>query len=52
MSPERNQTPVDLREDFGRLQIIIKLANIHLTPEKPEYEGGSWHIEGMANESM
>ena len=51
-SAERNQTPVDLREDFGRLQIIIKLANIHLTPEKPEYEGGSWHIEGMANESM
>ena len=45
--------PVDLREDFdARLQIIVKLANIHLTPEKPSYEGGSWHVEGMANEAI
>ena len=43
---------LDLRRDFGRLQIIVKLANIHLTPEKPIYEGGSWHVEGQANESM
>jgi len=34
------------------VQIIIKLANIHLTPEKPKYGGGSWHIEGMENESI
>lgn len=27
------------------LQVIVKLANIHLTPEKPNYDGGSWHIE-------
>jgi hypothetical protein len=27
------------------LQVIVKLANIHLTPENPSYEGGSWHIE-------
>jgi primase-polymerase (primpol)-like protein len=27
------------------LQVIIKLASIHLTPEKPEYGGGSWHVE-------
>ncbi|KAG8942084.1 hypothetical protein FRC03_003664, partial [Tulasnella sp. 419] len=32
------------------VQIIVKLANIHLTPEKSEYKGGSWHVEGMANE--
>lgn len=39
---------VNLREDFdGQLQFIIKLANIELTPEKPNYEGGSWHIEGQ-----
>ncbi|KAJ7481438.1 hypothetical protein FB451DRAFT_1007083, partial [Mycena latifolia] len=25
---------------------IIKLANIHLTAENPEYVGGSWHVEG------
>ena len=28
------------------MQCIIKLANIVLTPEKPEYAGGKWHIEG------
>ena len=40
---------VDLRRDYGKrgLQIIVKLANIHLTPEKPEYEGGTWHVEGQ-----
>lgn len=35
-----------------KLQIIVKLANIHLTPEKPEYNGGSWHIEGQLNEHI
>ena len=28
------------------LQVIVKLANIVLTPEKPEYPGGKWHVEG------
>ncbi|KAL1410416.1 hypothetical protein Q8F55_004427 [Vanrija albida] len=36
----------------GRLQVIVKLANIHLTPEKPQYDGGSWHIEGAFNERI
>lgn len=33
---------VDLRKDWKEqgLQIIVKLANIHLTPEKPSYDGG------------
>ncbi|EJD36706.1 hypothetical protein AURDEDRAFT_154543 [Auricularia subglabra TFB-10046 SS5] len=26
------------------IQVIVKLANIILTPEKPEYPGGSWHV--------
>lgn len=43
---------VDLRKDHGRLQIIVKLANIHLSPSNPGYPGGSWHVEGQANESM
>lgn len=34
------------------VQVIVKLANIMLTPEKPRYEGGSWHVEGMANEKI
>ncbi|KAI0716774.1 hypothetical protein C8Q76DRAFT_417198 [Earliella scabrosa] len=35
-----------------KLQVIVKLANIHLTPDKPRYPGGSWHVEGMANEAI
>lgn len=56
IKPERktSTTPVNLRKDWAQqgLQIIVKLANIHLTPEKPEYEGGSWHIEGQLNEHI
>ncbi|GGW91692.1 hypothetical protein GCM10010321_01060 [Streptomyces chartreusis] len=41
---------VDLRG--RRLQVIVKLATIQLTPEKPEYQGGTWHVEGMLNERI
>ncbi|MGW2589119.1 DUF4246 domain-containing protein [Streptomyces sp. NPDC001515] len=41
---------IDLRG--RRLQVIVKLATLHLTPEKPEYPGGSWHVEGMLNERI
>ncbi|KAH9842492.1 uncharacterized protein C8Q71DRAFT_733085 [Rhodofomes roseus] len=41
---------VDLRGKT--LQVIVKLANIVLTPEKPEYGGGTWHVEGMDNEAI
>nr|WDW19276.1 DUF4246 [Penicillium meliponae] len=50
-----NQTEkIDIRELFGKtgLQVIVKMANIELTPEKPEYEGGSWHVEGQLNERI
>lgn len=30
----------------------MKLANIILTPDKPKYNGGSWHVEGMKNERI
>ncbi|KAF7328803.1 hypothetical protein MVEN_02509200 [Mycena venus] len=47
---EDTLSPITLR---GRtIQSIIKLANIHLIPENPKYRGGSWHVEGMANESI
>ncbi|KAK2003345.1 hypothetical protein LX36DRAFT_677611 [Colletotrichum falcatum] len=39
-------------DDADRIQVIVKLANIHLTPEKPTYDGGSWHIEGQLNEHI
>lgn len=52
--PEAPKETVDLRKDYGHrgLQVIVKLANIELTPEKPEYEGGTWHVEGQLNEHI
>ncbi|KAF7970375.1 hypothetical protein HWV62_24227 [Athelia sp. TMB] len=52
---EPKQTKLlDLRDEFGErgLQVIVKLANIHLTPDKPHYGGGSWHVEGQLNEHI
>jgi Protein of unknown function (DUF4246) len=34
------------------LQVIAKIAEIVLTPEKPQYPGGAWHLEGMVNEHI
>ncbi len=34
------------------VQVIVKLANIVLTPDKPTYPAGSWHVEGMENERV
>jgi hypothetical protein len=34
------------------LQVIVKLADIVLTPDKPDYPGGHWHVEGMQNEAI
>ncbi|KAJ7734898.1 hypothetical protein B0H14DRAFT_3097648 [Mycena olivaceomarginata] len=41
---EQTLSKISLRR--RTIQCIVKLANIHLTPDRPEYEGGSWHIEG------
>ena len=45
---------IDLRSQFHDqgIQVIVKLANIHLTPSKPSYEGGTWHVEGQLNEHI
>ena len=48
--PPDDAARVDLRG--RRLQVIVKLAAIHLTPDKPEYAGGAWHVEGMMNERI
>ncbi|RBR06589.1 uncharacterized protein FIESC28_10984 [Fusarium coffeatum] len=42
----------DFFDNTSRIQVIVKLANIHLTPEKPQYDGGSWHVEGQFNEHI
>ncbi|KAJ8908651.1 hypothetical protein NDN08_005356 [Rhodosorus marinus] len=48
--PEGFRDRVELRG--RRLQVITKLANIVLTPAKPSYGGGAWHVEGMENEHI
>ncbi|KAJ7982965.1 hypothetical protein DFH06DRAFT_1466913, partial [Mycena polygramma] len=47
---EKTIEPYSLRGKT--IQCIIKLANIHLTAENPEYKGGSWHVEAMLNERI
>jgi hypothetical protein len=47
---------INFKELYGKqgrpLQVIVKLANIELTPENPRYGGGSWHVEGQQNEHI
>jgi len=47
--PIERPEPFSLIDEFKEegLQVIVKLANIHLTPDKPTYNGGSWHVEGQ-----
>jgi hypothetical protein len=28
-----------------RVQVIVKIGSIELTPEKPSFDGGKWHVE-------
>ncbi|KDR70069.1 hypothetical protein GALMADRAFT_76694 [Galerina marginata CBS 339.88] len=53
-APPEKSPAFSLIEKYGKrgLQVIVKLANIELTPEKPEYNGGSWHVEGQMNEHI
>lgn len=34
------------------LQVIVKLASIELSPDRPSYPGGDWHLERMLNEHI
>ncbi|KAJ1878802.1 hypothetical protein LPJ57_003203 [Coemansia sp. RSA 486] len=49
-TPER--PPVAFSLKGRRLQAIVKMANIVLTPENPVYAGGSWHVEALSNERI
>lgn len=57
IQPEPHGNPIhydarDLKEEFyAGLQVIVKLANIELKPGE-SYAGGSWHVEGQANEHI
>ena len=39
-----------LREKFKDtgLQVIVKMVTIELTPEKPDFPMGSWHVSSLA----
>ncbi|KAL2129749.1 hypothetical protein VTI74DRAFT_7339 [Chaetomium olivicolor] len=60
--PEFNAEDVSYKIDPSRtlrnqfrdagLQIIVKMASIELTPEKPEFAPGGWHVEGQMNEHI
>lgn len=43
-----------IQDDFRDegLQVIVKLASIELTPQRPAYAGGSWHVEGLLHEHI
>ncbi|KAJ7213224.1 hypothetical protein B0H12DRAFT_1156087 [Mycena haematopus] len=45
---EKTIAPYSLRGKT--IQCIIKVANIHLTVQNPEYKGGSWHVEGAPSD--
>ncbi|KZW01845.1 hypothetical protein EXIGLDRAFT_28354 [Exidia glandulosa HHB12029] len=50
--PARSERKIHFTLRDREIQVIVKLANIHLTPENPSYPGGSWHVEGMRNERI
>ncbi|KAI4676520.1 uncharacterized protein J4E88_007438 [Alternaria novae-zelandiae] len=50
-APQPGKRLADRFRDTG-LQIIVKMASIELTPEKPDFPVGGWHIEGQMNENI
>ncbi|TFK85149.1 hypothetical protein K466DRAFT_552529 [Polyporus arcularius HHB13444] len=50
--PPTDEDRVHVSLKGRQIRVIVKLANIILTPENPSYSGGSWHVEGMANENI
>ncbi|KAG0296263.1 hypothetical protein BGZ96_009909 [Linnemannia gamsii] len=50
--PSEDIPKYDLKNTGKPFQVIVKLANIELTPENPKYEGGTLHVEGMANDNI
>ncbi|TMW58050.1 hypothetical protein Poli38472_013524 [Pythium oligandrum] len=54
--PERSTVQPECETQYTlkgtTVQVIVKIAEIHLTPGKPKYTGGSWHIEGTGSEEI
>lgn len=51
-TPPSDEGRIELNLRGRTVQVIVKLATIVLTPDNPKYPGGSWHVEGMANEKI
>ncbi|KAF9121469.1 hypothetical protein BGX30_002566 [Mortierella sp. GBA39] len=51
-TPPEEIPKYDLKSTGKTLQVIMKLANIELTPDNHKYECGTWHVEGMANDNI
>ncbi|KAJ2376720.1 hypothetical protein IW150_001812 [Coemansia sp. RSA 2607] len=49
-APNRPKVPYSLRG--RRLQAIVKMSNIFLTPENRKHEGDTWHVEALENERI
>jgi hypothetical protein len=39
-------------QKYDKLQVIVKMANTVLTPDKPSFPGGNWHLEGISSEHI
>ncbi|OAL06822.1 hypothetical protein IQ06DRAFT_311930 [Phaeosphaeriaceae sp. SRC1lsM3a] len=50
-APKPGKRLFDRYKESG-LQIIVKMASIELTPSKPAFPAGSWHLEGQLNEHI
>jgi hypothetical protein len=50
-TPKQGQRLIELFRDSG-LQVIVKIASIELTPDKPDFPVGGWHVEGQLNEHI
>ena len=40
---------VDLQKEFWNIgiQMVLRVTEVHLTPDNPRYEGEDWHVEGQ-----
>lgn len=47
--PNVTKEMVNLQKQFSEkgLQVIVKMTNVELTPEKPDYDGSLWCLEGQ-----
>jgi hypothetical protein len=51
-SAKADKTKTQNNNNSKKWQVIVKMANTVLTPDKPEFPGGSWHLEGHKEEHI